>query len=68
MDVSYHIVQYTNIITELREEIKRLRVKLDTQSQHYSGAKPNIQAVQCKSVLFKNCLKCKDEGNLENAN
>lgn len=29
MDVSYHIAQYTNIIAELREEIKRLRAKLD---------------------------------------
>ena len=29
MDVSYHITQYTNIINDLREEIRRLRDKLD---------------------------------------
>ena len=51
MDVSYHIVQYTNIITELRDEIKRLRVKLDNQ-QSYAGNKPSIHAVQCKIITI----------------
>ena len=50
MDVSYHIVQYSNIITELREEIKRLRIKLDNQQSY--GNKPSIQAVQCTCKLF----------------
>ena len=50
MDVSYHIVQYSNIITELREEIKRLRIKLDNQQSY--GNKPSIQAVQCMYKLF----------------
>ena len=31
LDVSYHISQYANIISELRDEIKRLKVKLDTK-------------------------------------
>ena len=33
MDVSYHIAQYTNIICELREEVKRLRVRLDAANK-----------------------------------
>lgn len=32
LDVTYHIAQYTNIINELREEVKRLRSKLDQNS------------------------------------
>ncbi|XP_060067526.1 kinesin-like protein KIF19 [Ylistrum balloti] len=47
-DVSYHIAQYTNIIQELREEINRLRVRLqDTvESGPVSGAK--IKTVQAE--------------------
>ena len=33
MDVSYHIAQYTNIIAELREEVNRLRVRLDAANK-----------------------------------
>ena len=46
-DVAYHIAQYSNIISELRDEIMRLRSKLTDQSnQRHSVA--NIQAVQCE--------------------
>ncbi|XP_041363703.1 kinesin-like protein KIF19 [Gigantopelta aegis] len=54
IDVSYHIAQYSNIITELREEIQRLRVKLNDQSP---TPKPhgvaNIQAVQSEVMGAK---------------
>ena len=38
MDVSYHIAQYTNIISELREEVKRLRVRLDVANRRPTAA------------------------------
>jgi len=43
-DVSYHIAQYTQIISELRSEIERLRAKVSmtVTRQPTSG----IQAVQ----------------------
>ncbi|ESP03922.1 hypothetical protein LOTGIDRAFT_110046, partial [Lottia gigantea] len=54
-DVAYHIAQYTNIITELREEILRLRDRLHDQGtasrQH---AVANIQAVQSEVLMAKN--------------
>ncbi|XP_050391529.1 kinesin-like protein KIF19 isoform X3 [Patella vulgata] len=53
-DVAYHIAQYTNIITELREEILRLRDRLHEQGtasrQH---AVANIQAVQSEVLMAK---------------
>ena len=61
MDVSYHIVQYSNIITELREEIKRLRIKLDNQQSY--GNKPSIQAVQCMHKLFPTKVNDSDSFN-----
>ena len=63
MDVSYHIVQYSNIITELREEIKRLRIKLDNQQSY--GNKPSIQAVQCMCKLFPKKVNDSDSFNSE---
>ena len=47
MDVTYHIHQYTNIISELRVEVKRLRVKLDQQAMAHNNASA-IQAIQSK--------------------
>ncbi|XP_012943320.1 kinesin-like protein KIF19 [Aplysia californica] len=47
-DVAYHIAQYSNIISELRDEIMRLRNKLTEQSNQRSVA--NIQAVQSEVV------------------
>ena len=47
MDVSYHIAQYSNIIAELREEIKRLRTKLDQKSEQVS----TMQSSRCKSLV-----------------
>ena len=44
-DVAYHIAQYTNIISELREEIMVLRSKIQDQGPRSHA---NIQAVQCK--------------------
>lgn len=33
LDMTLHISQYSNIIAELREEIRRLKQKLDQQGQ-----------------------------------
>lgn len=44
-DVAYHIAQYTNIISELREEIMVLRSRIQDQGPR---SQANIQAVQCK--------------------
>jgi len=51
-DVAFHIAQYTNIIQELREEINRLRYKLNNPSPG-EGRKSHIadiHSVQCKST------------------
>ena len=37
MDVSYHITQYTNIINDLREEIRRLQKRLDNANSGHHG-------------------------------
>ena len=50
MDVQYHIHQYTNIISELRTEVKRLRVKLDQQALNNKNA-ASIQAIQSELCL-----------------
>ncbi|XP_071106113.1 kinesin-like protein KIF19 [Haliotis cracherodii] len=44
-DVAYHIAQYTNIISELRDEILKLRSRLQDQGTG-SRTHANIQAVQ----------------------
>ncbi|XP_053393592.1 kinesin-like protein KIF19 [Mercenaria mercenaria] len=44
-DVAYHIAQYTNIIQELREEINRLRHKLNNPTTS-AGRKSNIADIQ----------------------
>ncbi|TRY81504.1 hypothetical protein DNTS_009913, partial [Danionella cerebrum] len=44
MNVSYHLAQYTRIIADLRNEIERLRAKIDQQS--LGQQKGEIQAVQ----------------------
>lgn len=46
-DVAYHIAQYTNIISELRDEILKLRSRLQDQGTG-SRTHANIQAVQCE--------------------
>lgn len=48
-DVAYHIAQYSNIISELRDEIMRLRSKLTDQSNQRQSV-ANIQAVQSEVV------------------
>ena len=48
-DVAYHIAQYTNIISELREEIMVLRSRIQDQGPRSHA---NIQAVQCKVFNF----------------
>lgn len=54
-DVSYHIAQYTNIIQELREEINRLRHRINnpTTSAGRKSHIADIQSVQCKPMRIR---------------
>ncbi|XP_032900452.1 kinesin-like protein KIF19 isoform X1 [Amblyraja radiata] len=49
MNVSYHIAQYTNIISDLRSEIHRLKKKIDAQRiQQTKNEKADIRNVQAE--------------------
>ncbi|KAL4624418.1 kinesin-like protein KIF19 isoform X1 [Arapaima gigas] len=50
LNVSYHIAQYTSIIADLRNEIERLRAKIDEQGQeqHRNRDKADIRDVQAE--------------------
>ncbi|XP_069786281.1 kinesin-like protein KIF19 isoform X2 [Narcine bancroftii] len=49
MNVSYHIAQYTNIISDLRSEIHRLKKKIDAQRiQQTKNDKADIRNVQAE--------------------
>ncbi|XP_073698569.1 kinesin-like protein KIF19 [Garra rufa] len=49
MNVSYHLAQYTRIISDLRSEIDRLRAKIDQQSQEQQkGEKADIRGIQAE--------------------
>lgn len=47
MNVSYHIAQYTNIISDLRCEIERLKKKIAEQSsRQLSSERADIRNIQ----------------------
>ncbi|KAJ8364034.1 hypothetical protein SKAU_G00128650 [Synaphobranchus kaupii] len=49
LNVSYHIAQYTSIIADLRQEIERLRAKIDEQGQeNRKGDRADIRDVQAE--------------------
>ncbi len=51
INVSYHIAQYTNIISDLRSEIQRLKKKIaDQASRQLSSDRADIRHVQGKSL------------------
>ncbi|KAL5019094.1 hypothetical protein ScPMuIL_004816 [Solemya velum] len=52
-DVSFHIAQYTNIITELREEIMRLRHRLHDRTPVKPPGRVNIQSVHSEVLEAK---------------
>lgn len=50
INVSYHIAQYTNIISDLRSEIQRLKKKIAEQaSRQLNSERADIRHVQGKS-------------------
>ena len=51
-DVSYHIAQYTSIIDELKDEVHRLRKKLE-EAKNLNKQGVSIHAVQCKWICSK---------------
>lgn len=62
INVSYHIAQYTNIISDLRCEIQRLKKKIAEQaSRQLSSDRADIRNVQGRfssgSMLAKNRKK-----------
>lgn len=64
MNVSYHIAQYTNIISDLRCEIERLKKKIAEQSsRQLSSERADIRNVQGTLSSHFNaghgCLPCK---------
>ncbi|KAK9530126.1 hypothetical protein VZT92_011651 [Zoarces viviparus] len=49
INVSYHIAQYTNIISDLRSEIQRLKKKIaDQASRHLNSDRTDIRHVQAE--------------------
>ncbi|CAD5123606.1 DgyrCDS11934 [Dimorphilus gyrociliatus] len=58
MEVSHHIAQYNNIITELREEVERLREKLDQQG----AVKRNSSALK---AIKSEVMQPQEEAELE---
>uniref|UniRef100_A0A4W3JTH6 Kinesin-like protein n=1 Tax=Callorhinchus milii TaxID=7868 RepID=A0A4W3JTH6_CALMI len=49
LNISYHITQYTNIITDLRNEIDRLKSKIDEQGpERRKLEKANIRDIQAE--------------------
>lgn len=53
INVSYHIAQYTNIISDLRSEIQRLKKKIAEQAsrQPVNSERADIRHVQGKQML-----------------
>uniref|UniRef100_A0A3B3Z929 Kinesin-like protein n=1 Tax=Periophthalmus magnuspinnatus TaxID=409849 RepID=A0A3B3Z929_9GOBI len=48
LNVTYHIAQYTSIITELRGEIQRLQRKISEQDRRQSSERAEIRHVQAE--------------------
>uniref|UniRef100_A0A8C8VIH0 Kinesin-like protein KIF19 n=1 Tax=Pelusios castaneus TaxID=367368 RepID=A0A8C8VIH0_9SAUR len=53
LNVSYHIAQYTGIISDLRSEIQRLKCKIDAQGPH--PARGDIRQIQAEVQLHGAC-------------
>nr|XP_014350218.1 PREDICTED: kinesin-like protein KIF19 isoform X2 [Latimeria chalumnae] len=65
MNVSYHIAQYTNIITDLRSEIQRLKKKIDAQGlQRSKNEKADIRNVQAEVQLHASQYKRREMDRL----
>ncbi|XP_033840198.1 kinesin-like protein KIF19 [Periophthalmus magnuspinnatus] len=48
LNVTYHIAQYTSIITELRGEIQRLQRKISEQDRRQSSERADIRHIQAE--------------------
>lgn len=59
INVSYHIAQYTNIISDLRCEIQRLKKKIaDQASRQLNSDRADIRHVQGKALsTLLRCMK-----------
>ena len=63
MNVNYHIAQYTNIITELKHEIERLKGKIadspsdghKTRSNHGKRSRSQVLLSESSLVFIKPC-------------
>ncbi|KAM4692054.1 kinesin-like protein KIF19 [Rhinophrynus dorsalis] len=51
LNVSYHIAQYTSIISDLRNEIQRLKEKIDEQGLKQMSEKSDIRNIQAEVQL-----------------
>ncbi|KAM4665120.1 kinesin-like protein KIF19 [Discoglossus pictus] len=65
LNVSYHIAQYTSIISDLRNEIQRLKQKIDEQGlKQTKGEKSDIRNIQAEVQLHSSPYDRKDMDQL----
>jgi len=67
LDVSYHVSQYRTIISELREEIARLRAKMK-EDRPRSGDNSNDKAEKLKLLRDKIVSTFREQMRLRSAN
>lgn len=66
LDVSYHVSQYRTIISELREEIARLRAKMK-EDRPRSGDTSNDKAEKLKLLRDEIVSKFREQMRLRSA-
>ncbi|KAM9002286.1 kinesin-like protein KIF19 isoform X4 [Sarcophilus harrisii] len=68
LNVSYHIAQYTSIISDLRSEIQRLKCKIDGQGGRGQGRSPceqgDIRQIQAEVQLHSSQFEQLEMGQL----
>ncbi|XP_051851127.1 kinesin-like protein KIF19 isoform X1 [Antechinus flavipes] len=68
LNVSYHIAQYTSIISDLRSEIQRLKCKIDGQGGRGQGRNPgeqgDIRQIQAEVQLHSSQFEQLEMGQL----
>ncbi|XP_068932602.1 kinesin-like protein KIF19 [Petaurus breviceps papuanus] len=66
LNVSYHIAQYTSIISDLRSEIQRLKCKIDVQGGRGQGRSPcgDIRQIQAEVQLHSSQFEQLEMGQL----
>ncbi|XP_066496966.1 kinesin-like protein KIF19, partial [Tiliqua scincoides] len=58
LNVSYHIAQYTSIISDLRREIERLKAKIENQEKEKRLLSPGTGEVQGRAETHQDAEEC----------